>query len=218
MRALIFDLDGTLVDTVYAHVLAWQRALAEAGVAVEGHRIHHHVGSSGDLILQFAQRESGRRLSPVQEATVHRRHSELFRMIAPCPLALPGALEVLRALRGAEIPHAIATASKRPIIDASLDALGTYPIVVAGEADMSGKPEPDLFLAGQKQLGVNARDCLVIGDAVWDQIAARRAGMLSVGVLTGGYAEEELYHAGAFHVYRDLADLLRNQEELGILN
>ena len=219
MHALLFDLDGTLVDTVYAHVLAWQCALSEAGVAVDGYRLHRHVGSSGTLIVRYAQRETGRQLSAEQAQTVHRRHAELFRQLVPSPRPLPGAVEVSRALRDARIPHAIATASYRPIIDPSLQAVGVGPdtVVVEGKGEMHGKPEPDLFLASRKRLGVEAGDCIVVGDAVWDHVAARRAGMLSVGVLTGGYGEEELYHAGAFRVYRNIADLLQNLDELGIL-
>src|SRR5260370_3125102 len=115
MDALLFDLDGALVDTVYAHVLAWQSAVGEVGVAVDGYRLHRHVGSSGKLIVRFAQREAGRQLTAEQEATVHRRHSELFRQLLPRPQPLPGAVEVFRALRAAKAPYAIATASYRPI-------------------------------------------------------------------------------------------------------
>jgi HAD superfamily hydrolase (TIGR01509 family) len=219
MHALIFDLDGTLVDTVYGHVLAWQRALGEAGVDVNAHRLHRHVGSSGKLIVRFAERECGRRLSPEQMETVYRRHGELFRQFVPTPRPFPGTVEGLRMLRDARVPFAIATASYRPVIDPSLEAIGVGPeaVVVEGKGDLHGKPEPDLFLASQKQLGTLAGDCIVVGDAVWDHVAARRAGMLSVGVLTGGYGEEELYHAGAFRVYRSIADLLQNLDELGIL-
>ena len=208
MPALIFDLDGTLVDTVYGHVLAWQRALGEAGVGVDGHRLHRHVGSSGDLIIRFAQREAGRRLSPEQEETVHRRHGELFRQILPRPRPLPRAVEVFRALRASGVPHAIATASYRPLIDPSLEAVAVGPdaVVVEGKGALRGKPEPDLFLASRERLGNRAEDCVVVGDAVWDHVGARRAGMLSVGALTGGYGEEELYRAGAFRVYRNIAD------------
>ncbi len=219
MHALIFDLDGTLVDTVYAHVLAWQRALAEAGVDVDGHRLHRHVGSSGGLIVRYAQRETGRILSAEQIATVRQRHGELFRQLLPRPRPLPGASEIFRAARQANIPCAIATASYRPIIDPSLEAVGVGPEVgvVEGKGPLRGKPEPDLFLASREQLGKRAEDCIVVGDAVWDHVGARRAGMLSVGVLTGGYGEEELYHAGAFRVYRNIAQLLENLDELGIL-
>jgi HAD superfamily hydrolase (TIGR01509 family) len=219
MHALVFDLDGTLVDTVYAHVLAWQVALAEAGVAVDGYRLHRHVGSSGDLIVRFAQREAGRAVSAEQVEAIHRRHGELFRQIVPRPRPLPAAVEMFRALRESGIPHAIATASYRPLIDPSLEAVGAGPeaVVIDGRGPLRGKPEPDLFLASRDRLGSRVEDCIIVGDAIWDHIGARRAGMLSVGVLTGGYGEEELYHAGAFRVYRNLADLLHNLDELGIL-
>jgi HAD superfamily hydrolase (TIGR01509 family) len=219
MHGLLFDLDGTLVDTVYAHVLAWQFALGEVGVVVESYRLHRHVGSSGGLIVRYAQREAGRELSTEQAETVHRRHEEVFKEIMPRPRPLPGAVEAFSILRKAGVPHAIATASYRPLIDASLEAVGVGPdtIVVEGKGALRGKPEPDLFLESRKQLGTRAEDCIVVGDAVWDHVGARRAGMLSVGVLTGGYGEEELYHAGAFRVYRNIADLLQNLDELGIL-
>jgi HAD superfamily hydrolase (TIGR01509 family) len=219
MHALVFDLDGTLVDTVYAHVLAWQMALDEAGVAVDAHRLHRHVGSSGDLIVRFAQREAGRKLYTEQVEAVLRRHGELFRQIVPRPRPLPGAVEVFRALRDSGVPHAIATASHRPLIDASLEVVevGADAVVVEGMGALRGKPEPDLFLASRERLGSRVEDCVIVGDAVWDHVGARRAGMLSVGVLTGGYGEEELYHAGAFRVYRHVADLMKNLDELGIL-
>src|SRR5262249_18785418 len=114
MRALLFDMDGTLVDTVYAHVLAWQRALAEAGVSVDAFRLHPHVGSSGELIVRHAQRDAGRTLSAKEAETVHRRHAELFRQLVPSPRALPGAAQAFRTLSAAGIPHAITTASYRP--------------------------------------------------------------------------------------------------------
>ena len=94
MHALVFDLDGTLVDTVYGHVLAWQFALAEVGIDLDGYRLHRHVGSSGDLIVRFAQREEGHELTAEQASTVHRRHGELFRQLLPRPRPLPGAVEV----------------------------------------------------------------------------------------------------------------------------
>ena len=219
MHALIFDLDGTLVDTVYGHVLAWQGALSEVGVEVDGHRLHRHVGSSGKLIVRFAQREVSRKLSAEEAQTVHRRHGELFHQLVPHPRPLPGAVEAFRLLSEARILHAIATASYRPVIDPSLQALGIGPetVVVEEKGELHGKPEPDLFLESRKKLGVEAGECIVVGDAVWDHVAARRAGMLSVGVLTGGYGEEELYHAGAFRVYRNIAELLQNLDELGML-
>jgi HAD superfamily hydrolase (TIGR01509 family) len=219
MHALVFDLDGTLVDTVYAHVLAWQFALGEMGVVVDGHRLHRHVGSSGNLIIRYAQREARHELSAEQRESVHRRHEEIFHQILPRPRSLPGAIEAFEVLRKANVPCAIATASYRPLIDASLEAIrvGSETVVVEGKGALRGKPEPDLFLASRERLGTRAEDCIIVGDAIWDHVGARRAGMISIGVLTGGYGEEELYHAGAYRVYRNIAELLQNLDELGIL-
>jgi HAD superfamily hydrolase (TIGR01549 family) len=218
-RALIFDLDGTLVDTVYAHVFAWQRALDEAGLAIDGWRVHRKIGMSGGLFTRAVAREIGRTLTAEQERALQQRHGELYRELVPQPRALPGAVDLLKRLRSYGVPFGIATSGRRPEIDRSLDALGiTADTVVVERGDvLRAKPEPDLFLACQERLGVDARDCFVVGDAVWDLLAARRAGMLSVGVLTGGYGEEELIRAGAFRVYRDANELGESLDELGIL-
>ena len=219
MRALIFDLDGTLVDTVYAHVFAWQRAFMEAGISIEGWRIHRRVGMSGGLFTRAVGRELGRQISSEEAELLGRRHGELFLEFLPQRPPLPGAVELLRFLRSAKIPHGIATSGQRPEIDGSLGALGVGPetVVIAHNDVARAKPEPDLFFACQRRLGVEVCDCYVVGDAVWDLLAARRAGMLSVGLLSGGYGEDELTSAGAFRVYRDPADLHRSLDELGVL-
>jgi HAD superfamily hydrolase (TIGR01549 family) len=219
MRALIFDLDGTLVDTVYAHVFAWQRAFEEAGLPIDGWRIHRRIGMSGGLFTRAAARELGRELTDESAETLQRRHGELFRQFLPVRRPLPGAVELLSFLRKSNVLFGIATSGRHPEIDHSLDVLQIDPqTVVIDRGDVSrAKPEPDLFLACQERLGVAATDCYVVGDAVWDLLAARRAGMLSVGVLTGGYGEDELVKAGAFRVYRDAAELHRSLDELGVL-
>ena len=219
MRALIFDLDGTLVDTVYAHVFAWQRALSESGMAIDGWRIHRRIGMSGGLFTRAVGREIGRELTPKEAQAIQRRHGELFLELLTERRPLPGAVELLQFLRKTGIPHGIATSGRRPDIDRSLAALGVGPeLVVIERGDVPrAKPEPDLFLACQKKLGVLPEECYVVGDAVWDLLAARRAGMLSVGLLSGGYGEDELGRAGAFRVYRDAAELYRFLDELGIL-
>lgn len=219
MRALIFDLDGTLVDTVYAHVFAWQQALTEAGMAIPGWLIHRRIGMSGGLFTRAVARELGRDLSSAEVQTLQNRHGELFLQLLPVRRPLPGAVDLLRFLRESGIAFGIATSGRRPQMDASLAALGLGPETVAvprGEVARA-KPEPDLFLACQQRLGVEVKDCYVVGDAVWDLLAARRAGMLSVGLLSGGYGEDELTRAGAFRVYRDPAELHRSLDELGIL-
>jgi HAD superfamily hydrolase (TIGR01549 family) len=219
VQALIFDLDGTLVDTVYAHVFAWQRALVELGSPVDGWRIHRRIGMSGGLFARAVAREIGRELTAEEAEALQRRHGEVFREILPDRRPLPGAIELLSALRRSGVIHGIATSGRHPEIDKSLEALGVTPdTVVVDRGDvLRAKPEPDLFLACQERLGVAIRDCYVVGDAVWDLLAARRAGMLSVGLLSGGYGEDELRAAGAFRVYRDPEELLESLDELGIV-
>ena len=219
MRALIFDLDGTLVDTVYAHVFAWQLALAEAGLAVDGWRVHRRIGMSGGLFTRAVSREVGKELTEKETDFLQERHGELFQRLLPARRPLPGSVELLRRLREARVTHGIATSGRRPEIDASLEALGVPDdMVVICRNDVSrAKPAPDLFLACQERLGVRADECYVVGDAVWDLLAARRAGMLGVGLLTGGYGEQELLAAGAYRVYSDTAELAAALDELGVL-
>src|SRR5437867_1297605 len=219
MQGLIFDLDGTLVDTVYAHVFAWQQALAEAGMAIEGWRIHRRIGMSGGLFTRAVARELGRDVSAAEAEALQRRHGEWFRQLLPQRRPLPGAVELVRFLGSAGIPFGVATSGQRPEIDASLEVLGLgrETVVVERGDVVRAKPEPDLFLACRQRLGVRVEDCYVVGDAVWDLLAARRAGMLSIGLLTGGYGEDELSRAGAFRVYRDPAELHRSLDELGLL-
>jgi HAD superfamily hydrolase (TIGR01549 family) len=219
MRGLIFDLDGTLVDTVYAHVFAWQQALAEAGMPIDGWKIHRRIGMSGGLFTRAIARELGRPLAEDEAARLQARHGEIFRGMLPGWRPLPGAVELLRELRAAAVPHGIATSGRRPEIDASLEALGVgEDMVVVERGDVRrAKPEPDLFLTCVRRMEVAAEDCYVVGDAVWDLLAARRARMLSVGLLSGGYGESELTQAGAFRVYRDPEELRRSLDELGVL-
>jgi HAD superfamily hydrolase (TIGR01549 family) len=219
MRALIFDLDGTLVDTVYAHIFAWQRALAEAGMPLEGWRIHRKIGMSGGLFTRAVARELGREINPAAEASLQHRHGEIFRQLLPERRPLPGAIDLIQFLYTSNILFGIATSGNRPEINASLEVLGisTETVIVERGSVARAKPEPDLFLACQQRMGIGVNECYVVGDAVWDLLAARRAGMLSIGLLSGGYGEAELSQAGAFRVYRDPAELHRSLDELGIL-
>jgi HAD superfamily hydrolase (TIGR01509 family) len=218
MTALIFDLDGTLVDTVYAHVFAWQRALAERGMAIDGWRIHRRIGMSGGLFTRAVGRELGRALDETEAHALQDRHGELFREMLPERRALPGAVSLLAALRAGGVVHGIATSGRRPEIDASLAVLDVPDetvVVQRGDVERA-KPAPDLFLECARRLGAETGECFVVGDAVWDLLAARRARMLSIGLLSGGYGDDELTRAGAFRVYRDPAELHSALDELGI--
>ncbi|WP_437323448.1 HAD family hydrolase [Sorangium sp. So ce381] len=217
--AILFDLDGTLVDTVYAHVLSWQRAFAEAGIPIDAWRVHRRIGMSGGLFARAVAREVGYPLAAERARFVQERHGEIFQQILPERRPLPGAVALLRQLREAGVPHGIATSGRRPEIDASLAALELPPdMVVVARGDVSrAKPAPDLFFACQQRLGVAAEDCYVVGDSVWDLLAARRARMFGVGLLSGGYGQDELLAAGAYRVYRDPAELGAALDELGVL-
>ena len=220
MPALIFDLDGTLVDTVYAHVFAWQKAFLEADMSIDGWRIHRKIGMSGGLFTRAVSREIGHDLADDQARELQAIHDRLFREILPPQerRPLPGAKEILVELRERGITHGIATSGSRPGIDASLAALEVPDdMVIVQRGDVArAKPEPDLFIECARQLEVDAEDCYVIGDAVWDLLAARRARMLSIGLLSGGYGADELQGAGAFRTYRDAAELQSSLDELGV--
>src|SRR3954468_7712717 len=121
MPALIFDLDGTLVDTVYAHVFAWQRALADHGMAIDGWRIHRRIGMSGGLFTRAVGRELGHALSEEDARAAQATHDRMFRELLPAEARrpLPGAVDLLAELREQGVTHGIATSGSRPGIDAS---------------------------------------------------------------------------------------------------
>jgi HAD superfamily hydrolase (TIGR01509 family) len=203
---------------VYAHVFAWQQALGELGMPVDGWRIHRRIGMSGGLFARGVAREVGRPLDDAEIEAVQHRHGELYRQLLPERRPLPGAVTLLAELRKRGVVHGIATSGRRPEIDASLAALAIGPettIVQRGDV-LRAKPEPDLFLECARRLGAEPIECYVVGDAVWDLLAARRARMLSIGVLSGGYGEDELTRAGAFRVYRDTEELHESLDELGV--
>src|SRR3954467_12957650 len=207
MPALIFDLDGTLVDTVYAHVFAWQKAFLEADMSIDGWRIHRKIGMSGGLFTRAVSREIGHDLSDDEARELQAIHDRLFREILPAEerRPLPGGKEILVELRRRGITHGIATSGSRPGIDASLAALEVPDdMVIVQRGDVArAKPEPDLFIECAKRLQGEPEDGHGLGAAVWDLLAARRARMLSIGLLSGGYGADELQGAGAFRVYRD---------------
>jgi HAD superfamily hydrolase (TIGR01509 family) len=175
---------------------------------------------SGGLFTRAVGQELGRPLTEAEVEAIQARHGELFRELLPERRPLPEAVELLADLRTAAIAYGIATSGRRPEIDGSLEALGLdAETVVVERGDVRrAKPEPDLFLACADQLGASPEECYVVGDAVWDLLAARRARMLSIGLLSGGYGEDELIRAGAFRVYRDPKELRESLGELGLIS
>ena len=217
-QAFLFDLDGTLVDSVYHHVLAWQEALDLDGIRLSVWRIHRKIGMSGGLLANAMLRETGRAVTAEDSARLRHLHSETYGRRLDQVRPLPGAVELLKRLSEIGVPWAIATSgyaeTAAPVV-ALLDVPDGVPIITRDEVQHA-KPDPDLFLKAAERLGVDIEDSVVVGDSVWDLLAARRARALGVGLLSGGYGEEELARAGAYRVYQDPADLLNHLDEVGV--
>lgn len=216
--ALVFDLDGTLVDSVYQHVLAWHEALQDSGIELSIWRIHRRIGMSGGLFTRAFLRETGRDYDPELIERMRQRHAAAYNRIAHQVRPLPGACELLSHLTAIGWPWAIATSGRIETAGPILDLLPIPKDVPIITRDMvaRAKPDPDLFLAAVERLGEDGSNAIVVGDSVWDLLAAQRAKLLGVGLLSGGYGVDELARAGAYRVYDDPAMLLRHLDEVGI--
>jgi HAD superfamily hydrolase (TIGR01509 family) len=216
--ALLFDLDGTLIDSVYQHVLAWREALAEFGVDVPIWRIHRRIGMSGGLFVTALRREIANKLTDEQLRELSQRHAEAYARLRDSVRPLPGARELLATLTEQGVTWAIATSGQAGSARPALELLGLpndTPMVTRDQV-RHAKPDPDLFLTAAALVGVDIRHAVVVGDSVWDLLASRRAGSLGVGLLSGGYGSDELERAGAYRVYADPADLLAHLDEIGV--
>nr|WP_196790875.1 HAD family hydrolase [Motilibacter aurantiacus] len=214
----MFDLDGTLIDSVYQHVVAWRQALASVGIDVAVWRLHRRIGMSGGLFVHALLAETGVRLSGEEIEQLQQSHAQAFAQLHGTVRPLPGARELLAELTERGVAWAIATSGREATARPGLDALGVPPQVpvVTRDRVRRAKPDPDLFLAAAAALGVAPSTTFVVGDSVWDLLAARRAGALGVGVLSGGYGREELERSGAFRVYADPAEMLLHLHEVGV--
>ncbi len=216
--AFLFDLDGTLIDSVYQHVLAWREATQAAGIELPVWRIHRQIGMSGGLMLNALLRETGRPVSKKEAEHIQAVHAKAFAEQASSLRILPGAQELLDTLAAEGVAHAIATSGRLHNARHALKLLKLHtdvPIVTRDDVRFA-KPDPDLFLAAGQRLNVPMSRCVIVGDSVWDLLAARRAFGLGVGLLSGGYGREELERAGAYRVYQDPAELLRHLDEVGV--
>jgi HAD superfamily hydrolase (TIGR01509 family) len=213
---MLFDLDGTLVDSVYEHVAAWSRALRTEGILLPTWKIHRHIGMSGKSFVRELLRETWPRRRQVEIDLLEKKHDAEFQKMQL--ELLPGARELLKHLEKIRLRWAIATTSSKKQTNRLLKGLQIpkHVPVVNGDDVKNAKPSPDVFVAAAERLGVPIGDCIVIGDSTWDVLAAGRKSALGVGLLSGGYGQEELERAGAFRVYADPADLLVHIEDLGI--
>ena len=215
--SFLFDLDGTLVDSVYQHVLAWDEALTHEGISLSIWRIHRRIGMSGGLLVNMLLRETGIPIDAERIQRIGRVHAEAYRRRAVDIRPLPGARELLAALTEANIPWAIATSSRMESAGPVLGGLGLTPdncVIVTRDEVRHAKPDPDLFLAAAERLGVAMDAATVVGDSVWDMLASKRARALGIGLLSGGYGTEELERAGAYRVFEDPADMLAHLDEI----
>ncbi|WP_119304860.1 HAD family hydrolase [Dongia deserti] len=216
--SFLFDLDGTLVDSVYEHVLAWRDALDEEGIELSVWRIHRKIGMSGGLFTNILLRETGLNITEDRIDRLRRLHAEAYLTRARKIPPLPGARELLAYLTDAKIPWAIATSGRmetaRPVIENLGVDVDSIPVVTRDQVKYA-KPDPDLFLEAAQRLGIDITTACVVGDSIWDMLAARRAHALGIGLLSGGYGREELERSSAYRVFEDPADLLHHIDEVG---
>jgi HAD superfamily hydrolase (TIGR01509 family) len=199
-------------------VVAWREALDEVGVSLAVWKLHRRIGMSGGLFVNALLRELG---TTLDEQTLQRLpglHREAYARHFPTVRPLPGASELLATLTDHGVPWAIATSGAERSARPALELLGLPPDTPLVTRDLVryAKPDPDLFLTAAERIGVDIRNSFVVGDSVWDLMAAQRARALGIGVLSGGYGREELLYAGAFRVYEDPADLLAHLDEVGV--
>jgi HAD superfamily hydrolase (TIGR01549 family) len=217
--AFLFDLDGTLVDSVYQHVLAWHEALQAEGIELSIWRIHRKIGMSGGLFTNMLLRETELAIDAARIERLRHRHAASYNRRSAAIRPLPGARELLAYLTDAKVPWAIATSGRMETARPVLETLGIdfdrVPVVTRDQVKYA-KPDPDLFLAAAQRLGADIETASVIGDSVWDMLAARRARALGIGLLSGGYGRDELERASAYRVYDDPADLLTHIDEVGV--
>jgi HAD superfamily hydrolase (TIGR01549 family) len=216
--AFLFDLDGTLLDSVYQHVIAWGEALEQVGVSLSVWKIHRRIGMSGGLFVTALLRELETNLDEETLRRLPGLHADAYLEHFDSVRPLPGAADLLATLTEQGVPWAIATSGAERYARLALEPLGVpeeTPLITRDQVRYA-KPDPDLFLTAAERIDVDIRDSIVVGDSVWDLLAARRARALGIGLLSGGYGREELIYAGAFRVYEDPRDLLAHLDEVGV--
>jgi HAD superfamily hydrolase (TIGR01509 family) len=217
--AVVFDLDGTLVDTVKARIEAWMRVFAEEGIAADRHAVAALIGSDGRRMARVTAEAAGISLEDGRDEAIDRRSGELYDELNTDPQALPGAHRLLEALDGTSIGWAIATSSRREQTTASVAALAldVPPRIVDGSHVEHAKPAPDLLLRAAEELTVAPARTWYVGDATWDMLAAVAAGMPAIGVTTGAVGTAELESSGASLVVASLDELLAHMADAGLL-
>lgn len=207
---LLFDLDGTLVDTVTARIDGWLEALGDAGIQAERDQIAPKIGMDGRRLAREVAAAAGRQLSDHEVEDIDKAAGGAFDRRNRSPRPLPGVHAVLGALSAMDLPWVIATSSRAAQVKQSVAALelGHEPTIVDGSHVQHAKPAPDLLLLAAERLGVAPSDVWAVGDATWDVRAAVAAGMTAIGVTAGSaVSREALEDAGAAAVLDSLDEL-----------
>ena len=209
-HAIIFDLDGTLVDTVGTRVDSWMAVFPKFGIDPDPAYLAPLMGSDGQLLARTVAEHYGKPLEPGVDVQIDREAGERFGELNAHPRPLPGATEILEFLGDADMPWAIATSSRPEEALASVESLGLRmrPLISDGDAVEHAKPAPDLLLKSAGQLGIEPADAWYVGDSKWDMLAAAAAGMVAIGIPTGATDDAELSDQGADLTFPTLAEFL----------
>ncbi len=218
-QAILFDLDGTLVDTVQRRVDAWREAFRQHGLVADPDRLAGLIGSDGRRMAREVSRAAGREFDDAEALAVDNLSGAIFDELNRTPVPLPGAAELLTALELAPFTFAIATSSLPGQVAASVKslALPVEPPIVDGSHVVHAKPAPDLLLAAATQLGVTPRGCWYVGDSTWDMLASAAAGMIGIGVTTGAAAAADLIGAGAALTIESVTELAAELRRRGLV-
>lgn len=208
--ALIFDLDGTLVDTVETRIQAWLAVFEEEGIPATHEQLEPMIGVDGRKLARDVAAAAGIELAPGRDEAIDRRSGEIYGALNRDPRPLTGARELLISLDERGIPWAVATSSRREQVTASVEALRLTraPTIVDGSRVERAKPAPDLLLAAAAELGLMPAQAWCVGDSTWDMRAAVAAGMVPIGVPTGAVDARALRDAGAQATIRSLKELM----------
>jgi HAD superfamily hydrolase (TIGR01509 family) len=208
--AVIFDLDGTLVDTVETRIQAWLAVFEEEGIAATHEQLEPMIGVDGRKLARDVAAAAGVELAPGRDEEIDRRAGEVYGVMNSDPRPLPGARELLLDLDERGVSWAIATSSRREQVAASVDALRLPrpPTIVDGSLVERAKPAPDLLLVAARELGVEAERAWCVGDSTWDMRAAVAARMVPIGITTGAVDARALLDAGARATIGSLLELI----------
>ena len=213
--AVLFDVDGTLIDSNYLHVHAWYRAFTEAKVDVEARRIHRSIGMDGSTLLEslaeHADEDTRARLKDL--------HSKYYQETTSLLRPLPGARELLEAVDNLGLQIILATSAPDDELSILREVLASDDLVsaVTSSNDVdTAKPEPDIVQVALERAGVEAADAVFVGDTVWDIEACKRAGVPTIALLSGGVSRDELETAGAQAVFDNPRDLCKHLDSTAI--